>query len=118
MKKAIKKEWVKALRSGKYKQAKKKLRTAKGWCCLGVLTDLYCKAKGISFKDNFAGKSTLPSEVAEWAGLGKNTDKSVINIKYRGKRTNLAGLNDGDDNVGVKNGLSFSKIAYNIEKKL
>ena len=30
MKPAIKKAWIKALRSGEYKQ---------GWCCLGVLDD-------------------------------------------------------------------------------
>lgn len=45
MKKEIAKKWVKALRSGKYKQGKRalKVETKKGvqHCCLGVLCELY-----------------------------------------------------------------------------
>ncbi len=37
----IKKKWVEALRSGKYKQGKKVLRSGnEKFCCLGVLCDL------------------------------------------------------------------------------
>ncbi len=36
---AIKKRWVKALRSGEYKQARGKLFDGKKFCCLGVLYD-------------------------------------------------------------------------------
>lgn len=41
MKEAIKKEWVAALRSGKYKQGRGKLRHQNDtFCCLGVLIDV------------------------------------------------------------------------------
>lgn len=44
MKKAIKKRWVKALRSGDYKQGTEFLHQRKDgvdqWCCLGVLCDV------------------------------------------------------------------------------
>ena len=45
--KANRKLWVEALRSGKYRQGKKVLRTANGeMCCLGVLADIAgCKWK-------------------------------------------------------------------------
>src|SRR5688572_23859842 len=40
MKKRFKKQWLTALRSGKYKQTKHYLRTDAGFCCLGVLCDV------------------------------------------------------------------------------
>ena len=40
MKKEIKKKWVNALRSGKYKQAKGRLRYKDRYCPLGVLCDI------------------------------------------------------------------------------
>lgn len=43
MKPKIKKLWVDALRSGQYKQTKNKLQTNEGYCCLGVLCDIYAK---------------------------------------------------------------------------
>lgn len=33
-------EWIAALRSGKYKQDKKRLRSTSGYCCLGVKREL------------------------------------------------------------------------------
>ena len=40
MDKKIKKKWLKALRSGKYKQGMGTLRIEDRFCCLGVLCDL------------------------------------------------------------------------------
>ena len=51
MNQKIKERWVKALRSGKYKQGKGWLRKSSGpkkkseFCCLGVLCDLAVKSK-------------------------------------------------------------------------
>lgn len=40
-------KWVKALRSGEYKQTKERLYSGRGYCCLGV----YCKAvEGLKLK--------------------------------------------------------------------
>lgn len=36
----VKTRWVAALRSGNYRQARNYLRTAEGYCCLGVLCDI------------------------------------------------------------------------------
>jgi len=78
----VKKLWLKALRSGKYKRATKRLKADAGYCCLGVLCDLYIKSKdGKTNKakwDNDIFKSCainredafLPQEVQKWAGLG------------------------------------------------
>ena len=35
--------WIKALRSGEYKQTKECLNDGVGYCCLGVLCDIYQK---------------------------------------------------------------------------
>ena len=42
MKPELKKIWVKALRSGEYKQTKKRLCDRNGYCCLGVAYDVLC----------------------------------------------------------------------------
>lgn len=44
MKPEIKQLWVKALRSGEYQQVTGSLKTATGYCCLGVLADCYVQA--------------------------------------------------------------------------
>lgn len=78
MKKEVKKKWVAALRSGKYKQAKGALRSRNGYCCLGVLCDLYLKEKKEKwvrvesqnyYKIGEDESAVLPREVMKWAGL-------------------------------------------------
>ena len=36
----LKKKWIEALTSGKYQQAKSRLKDPSGFCCLGVLRDV------------------------------------------------------------------------------
>lgn len=83
MKPDIKKKWVKALRSGKYRQTTNTLKSEAGFCCLGVLSDLYIKehkrSKWIDgshngkfyFVDSRGKKegSSLPHSVMRWAGI-------------------------------------------------
>lgn len=90
MNKRVKTRWLAALRSGKYRQGTKQLRTIKPGtdqvchCCLGVLCDLYIhstagKAAGARWEvDKFVSQyvppknsemTILPPEVALWAGL-------------------------------------------------
>lgn len=108
--KGIVKKWLKALRSGKYKQTKKVLRSkANGYCCLGVLCDvvapkgwdkkstkdLYTKE---SFRHNFddgTSEMILPSKFHTLTGLGQ-----IVN--------ELAVMND--------DGKKFSTIANYIEE--
>ena len=79
----IKKQWVDALRSGKYKQYKGALRGINkngdtSYCCLGVLCELHrkkMKKKGWQCDTNnrlhvYAGRhSYLPNKVVKWADL-------------------------------------------------
>jgi hypothetical protein len=44
----LKAKWVKALRSGEYKQARKKLRDGENYCCLGVL----CQIAGLPIDED------------------------------------------------------------------
>ncbi len=37
----LQKRWLAALRSGKYKQGRLRLRSGDNFCCLGVLCDVY-----------------------------------------------------------------------------
>lgn len=41
----LEQKWVAALRSGKYQQDSGRLRTEKGFCCLGVLCDVVNESK-------------------------------------------------------------------------
>jgi len=79
----VKKKWVEALKSGKYKQGQRALhlKTSDGsfFCCLGVLCDLYIKnvrtdvkweSEEHSEKQRVFGEVVyLPKEVKEWADL-------------------------------------------------
>lgn len=73
MKKTIKKLWVQALRSGKYRQGFGSLRTGPHtYCALGVLTRLYANAVHKSFDKVIRHPyAPLPLAVRQWAGLSR-----------------------------------------------
>lgn len=126
MRKDVAKKWVKALRSGKYKQGQSYLKATwddkKGvrYCCLGVLCELYNETmkkskkktlKETVCKDTVVHKfgrsdSILPSAVQKWSGLssadGEFSDGAFTN--------SLTDMNDFGD--------SFKKIASFIEKNV
>jgi hypothetical protein len=115
MKKNIMNKWVKALRSGKYKQCREQLCSVNGttgeesYCCLGVLTDLYLKERkrqkkgpNIKFFHTYTKEDMdhdlnyskwevdgevgcLPAEVAEWAGFNTATDDYKTGCFSNGK---------------------------------
>ena len=116
MKKTIMNKWVKALRSGKYKQCREKLCNVNGqtgeesFCCLGVLTDLYLKdrkqqkkgpgiknfntytKKDMDYEHDFSKwevdgeEGCLPGEVAKWAGFNMDTDDYKTGCFSNGKK--------------------------------
>jgi len=45
----VKQKWIDALRSGEYEQAKFTLKCEYGYCCLGVLTDLYIQENDLEW---------------------------------------------------------------------
>ena len=132
MKKEVAKKWIKALRSGKYKQGydclkQTYLKKNKTYhCCLGVLCELYNEQMAKSKKkklDDVVDKhglhsfdkkiEILPDSVMKWSGLDGNTAHFNKIISYDigpdADYTSLAAMNDL--------GCSFKKIADTIEKE-
>jgi hypothetical protein len=108
----IKQKWVDALRSGDYQQGQCYLRTNSGFCCLGVLCDLYIKENNVEweppiYSDAYMFQNmvaALPLSVIEWSGVeGYNP---LVNDEIG----TLSGLND--------NGTTFNEIANLIENHL
>jgi hypothetical protein len=117
MNKRVKRLWIKALRSGKYKQGAGFLRqSADGgngyaYCCLGVLCEIYSKQTGSDgawndrvFRTTKGSSSgALPEAVQEWAGID-------VPDPLLGRTLMASTLND--------KGKSFTFIAGRIEKYL
>jgi len=108
----IKQKWVSALRSGEYQQTQRYLRKEDGFCCLGVLCDLYGKENNVEwnlannghnyeFQDK---ESYLPSSVIEWSGVEEDAPR------INGEIGTLSELND--------TGSTFEQIANLIEEHL
>ena len=124
--------WVAALRSGQYRQTGELLRTDNGFCCLGVVCDLYQKEHpqtsqwesddGYSFlikatkdKSGVNEEFVLPDHVMEWLGLPSREGDFVqdgVNCYFHENRAStLIKLNDSE-------GKSFAEIADVISKCL
>jgi len=109
----IKQKWVSALRSGEYQQTQRRLHDENGFCCLGVLCDLYIKENQLEWEPSsyynnaymFQDMATvLPLSVMEWVGVEE------VNPYVNGGPFTLAELND--------NGTTFNVIANLIETHL
>lgn len=98
MKKQHAKKWIKALRSGKYKQTKNKLRNNGGFCCLGVLDEIFPKKQLSGGDFNFL-------ENYERIGLHSSDGELLGDDGYY--NTSLSFLND--------NGFTFDEIADVIQ---
>ena len=104
-----KEKWVAALRSGEYKQTRHVLRNItpenEGFCCLGVLCDLWDnkawdEVKGIETRMSFQGwEGGIPTPVRESLGLTLSHVQELVH------------MNDYD-------GASFDTIAGHIEANL
>ena len=110
MREDIKKRWIEALRSGKYKQGKKRLKTLEeNYCCLGVLCDIVKDELGIEWHESneyyvISGNAgVLPNDVIDYTGLLSTTLPGNPNRC-------LEGLND-------LYGYTFEQIADVIEKE-
>lgn len=120
MDKKIALKWAKALESGKYKQAKDALSSREkpkekyGYCCLGVLCDIYAKEmKGGKWKPEYGARyfvidgddrndADLPFAVQCWAGMSSESGD-------RKEGSSLAQLND--------TGTAFKDIAKIIREE-
>lgn len=99
------KKWVEALRSGAYKQIKRRLRNYDNtaYCCMGVLCDLASRAGITDVWPDHICTAHVPHQVAVWAGL-KRDNASYADIH------SLHSLADYNDD-----GKSFQEIADIIE---
>jgi hypothetical protein len=97
------KKWVKALRSGKYKQTQGCLYDGYGYCCLGVACEL-AKKEGI-IEDYDGDMSFPPIAVQNWLELS-SMDGELPDSYTHGS---LIDYND--------EGSSFKKIAQIIERE-
>ena len=127
----VKQKWIDALRSGKYEQGSEKLRSVTGYCCLGVLCDIYAQEHNTQWE--FRGDEEinpqsqdywyfdehsefLPETVMNWAELKTHNPTVRVDVED----------NDDEDNWYYKDELSdindsgydFSQIANLIEAQL
>lgn len=120
MKASIKKLWLKALRSGEYKQGRGGLKKIdlegnERFCCLGVLCDLHAKAHDLKWTKSrqstygsyFRNTGHLPKAVREWSGIPD--DSGRIFNQNGTLKTSLAELNDRKNS-------NFEEVALAIEK--
>ena len=127
----VKQKWIDALRSGNYEQGSEKLRTVNGYCCLGVLCDIYAQENDTQWK--FMGNEEtnfqlmdywyfldqsefLPESVMNWAGLRTHNPSVRVYCEdsddedQRYYNDEIANVNDS--------GYSFSQIADIIQQQL
>ena len=101
------KKVVKALRSGGYAQTRESLQDRYGYCCLGVMCDVYREETGVELELNSDGDINgghLADQVGvkEWVGLKSSNGRSRYN-------TSLVTMND--------EGKTFLEIADFIESE-
>jgi len=126
----IKQKWVDALRSGKYDQGSEKLRSRQGYCCLGVLCDLYSQEQNQEweFRGAFEEENTqptdnwyfdnasefLPESVREWAGFSLPSPQVRVDVTENDDEDDwfyddIANLND--------TGYTFNDLAKIIQEQ-
>jgi len=104
-----KQKWIEALRSGKYKQTRAKLRRQTGYCCLGVLCDLVDSKRWVeppALCCNYFEYRDPTMEGVQPTSMPPD-DILITTGLLAPLAQQLANLNDG--------GASFSEIAHWIE---
>ena len=136
----VKRKWLKALRSGEYRQGTAQLctppHTAAGgvvnssddyeFCCLGVLENLYHEEMGTEFDEYRQGDGYHSEDCAVWAGLTLETRNAPDDEYVRVHRKGLWGSPDHYENIHISEkltemndtGRSFEAIANWVEKNL
>ena len=122
MNQEIKKKWLKALRSGGYKQTRGKLKSRNGsFCCLGVLCDI----QGAKWKYD-APTKIYEIDVGHDGPNPSEEGEPPYHMRHglSGTQVNrLMLMNDGEkgsvfSNIPPSREHSFSEIADYIEKNL
>lgn len=126
----VKQKWIDALRSGEYNQGSYKLRSGNGYCCLGVLCDIYAKENNSNEWDFFSydkcsdeenpqpldcwyfgtESEVLPQSVMDWAGLTVDNPQ-VLTTYGNDNDCDLYQISDLNDA-----GYSFTQLANIIQQ--
>ena len=115
MDKALKNKWIKALRSGKYRQGTGRLKLMYRYCCLGVLADI----QGATWCNDYTSLANVPcllnGKVIERIGdeYGQYLKPKFAGGLSKRQQTKLSDMNDGDEGRSY----SFKEIADYIEKR-
>ena len=117
MDKELKEKWVKALRSGAWKQARGRLRDGDAYCCLGVL----CKVAGIPISDSgfFDGVASAEEYGGVFDGAESAEDDDSVLYGYE-PIWKIIGNADAARDFSEANdkGVSFDQLADMIEERL
>ena len=125
----VKQKWIDALRSGDYEQGSEKLRSVTGYCCLGVLCDLYAREHDTQWEfrgyDELSDETNphpmdywyfdeqsefLPYSVMDWAGLKTHNPSMRVDSDDDFYTDEIANLNDS--------GYTFNDLSKLIEQQL
>lgn len=91
--KELVKQWVKALRSGKYKQGRKTLRAKNDeYCCLGVLCDIAKGTLHLDWKSEFSDDD--PYYIDDYAGILPPLVLDYLGVSNGGEYNDVAILTD------------------------
>lgn len=124
-------DWIKALRSGRYEQGRNCLHLAgDGFCCLGVACDLFDNTRWLPMESDgnegdedgneFVGYRTpwrLDAEAAEVAVLPDDVRDAYCLYTANGDYYHDDGVVDGLDSLNDQ-GVAFSDLADVIEREL
>jgi hypothetical protein len=92
MNKQVKEQWLNALRSNEYSQAQGQLKNRKGFCCLGVLMDLYIQEKNLDWKfypgshefnsvDSHLNNTFIDwTDIINWSGLPRSKEYVLVDM--------------------------------------
>lgn len=120
MPKELLEKWLKALRSGEYKQAKGTLYdpAIKGFCCLGVLQHLATDGQ-VEYLLNGKESMAPVDEVVQAMGLPTTSFYKAQGISMKGNESALAEMNDGygedEEDYDYEEPRDFDQIADYIE---
>lgn len=98
-------QWIRVLKSGRYRQADGKLKVDnRTYCALGLAIMLAKKA-GVGVPESAWNQASLPSSVSKWLGLRNNSHDP--RFTFNGHRSSVMEMND--------TGKDFKTIASTLE---
>lgn len=110
MNKQLRDEWVKALRSGEYKQGIGHLQIGHRFCCLGVLCVV---SEKIGFSKVRRFDNSDPDLAGQVQGMYLRNQEKLCDEVSEEVETKLANMNDSDDDPK-----SFHQLATWIEQNV